>query len=204
MNDSQNKIEYFLDVNSIIKKPHESELHISIKGTENKPVTYSPNIGNIIPMLGLIATLVIFMLQNKKQNKTRKKSLKENWFLTIIVQPNLQLINEYYNSIDSELVQLINKLKKTNRTSIDITKGKSMNIIKKIKYKHIFDFIILVQSHDNALAQNINDQIQEIEDYCIEQLDDFNNTNESDIKRKISENKSRVIALLYNGLSINS
>lgn len=56
---------------------------------------------NFIATITLIITLIIFIIQTCKSNKDKKENIKKNWYLTVIVQPNLNDINSKQSKIGS-------------------------------------------------------------------------------------------------------
>lgn len=93
---------------------------------------------NLISTIALICTLLIFNLQNRKSNKDKKVAIKQNWFLTIIVQPNLNGINEFYNKISDKLINELDNLK-TIRTPgrIAVQKAMTNRVVKKNKKRFL-------------------------------------------------------------------
>ena len=61
--------------------------------------TFNVSIGDILTVLGFVVTLYIFYRQLKESRKEAKSNLRSNWFLDVIVQPNMGAINDLYVDI---------------------------------------------------------------------------------------------------------
>lgn len=131
---------------------------------------------NLISTIALICTLLIFNLQNRKSNKDKKVAIKQNWFLTIIVQPNLNGINEFYNNISDRLINELDNLK-TIRTPerIAAQKATTNRVVKKIKSDFFDNFVTIVQSYESELATQIEGVLNDLQDLCSESIDNYEN-----------------------------
>lgn len=156
---------------------------------------------NLISTIALICTLLIFNLQNRKSNKDKKVAIKQNWFLTIIVQPNLNGINEFYNNISDRLINELDNLK-TIRTPerIAAQKATTNRVVKKIKSDFFDNFVTIVQSYESELATQIEGVLNDLQDLCSESIDNYENVEYHLTRKKIFENRAILISTLYNGI----
>lgn len=156
---------------------------------------------NLISTIALICTLLIFNLQNRKSNKDKKVAIKQNWFLTIIVQPNLNGINEFYNNISDRLINELDNLK-TIRTPgrIAAQKATTNRVVKKIKSDFFDNFVTIVQSYESELATQIEGVLNDLQDLCSESIDNYENVEYHLTRKKIFENRAILISILYNGI----
>lgn len=156
---------------------------------------------NLISTIALICTLLIFNLQNRKSNKDKKVAIKQNWFLTIIVQPNLNGINEFYNKISDKLINELDNLK-TIRTPgrIAVQKAMTNRVVKKIKSDFFDNFVTIVQSYESELATQIEEVLNDLQDFCSESIDNYENVEYHLTRKKIFENRAILISTLYNGI----
>ncbi len=91
------------------------------------------NMGNYISIIGLVITLIIFIIQKYLDKKSRKIETKENWFLTVIVQPNLAKIDSFFNKTNNRLKKSIKKLEQNSETNLTLKKAILINEFKKEK-----------------------------------------------------------------------
>ena len=73
---------------------------------------------NLVSAGALIITLVIFIIQSMQARKEQKRTINENWYLIVILQPNMEELDEFYKEEANQLEALINKLKSLNISSI--------------------------------------------------------------------------------------
>lgn len=159
---------------------------------------------NLIATIGLILTLLLFMFQNWRDRIAKKKAMKENWYLSIIVQPNLENINSFYRTIEDKLASNVRTLKATtNPNSIIKKKIASNRDIQNEKKNFFNNFVTIVQAYDNNLANQIDEYLNNLDDYCTEVIDSFSTCQIENSKRRVHEFKAELTALLYNGISKN-
>lgn len=156
---------------------------------------------NLISTIALICTLIIFNLQNRKSNKDKKVAIKQNWFMTIIVQPNLNGINEFYNNISDRLINELNNLKTIRSPeSIATQKAATNRVLKKIKSDFFDNFVTIVQSYESELATQIEGVLNDLQDLCSESIDNYENVEYHLTRKRIFENRAILISILYNGI----
>lgn len=156
---------------------------------------------NLISTVALICTLVIFNIQNKKSNKDKRIAIKQNWFITIIVQPNLNGINEFYNNISDRLINELDNLRAITRPGrIAAQKATTNRVLKKIKSDFFDNFVTIVQSYESELATQIEEVLNDLQDLCSESIDSYENVEYNLVRKKIFENKATLISILFNGI----
>lgn len=156
---------------------------------------------NLISTIALICTLIIFNFQNRKSNKDKKVAIKQNWFMTIIVQPNLNGINEFYNNISDRLINELDKLKTIRSPeSIATQKAATNRVLKNIKSDFFDNFVTIVQSYESELATQIEGVLNDLQDLCSESIDNYENVEYHLTRKRIFENRAILISILYNGI----
>ncbi|WP_456100625.1 hypothetical protein [Phocaeicola plebeius] len=156
---------------------------------------------NAISTLAIILTIAIFIRQNYINNKDRKKETKKNWYMSVIIQPNLNNIDKFYNQIHQRINNNINTLKGiTDGRFIQRQKARANRTLRDLRNDFLDNFVTIVQSYDKSLATKINKTINDLQDLCSQQIDNYSNTDISQIKKKIYENRSSLISLLYEGI----
>ncbi len=156
---------------------------------------------NFISTIALAVTLFIFIIQNCKSNKDRKKGIKQNWFMSVIIQPNLSNIDNFYNKIQQRINSNISELKgTTDGRFITRKKARANRALRDLRNNFFDNFVTIVQSYDKSLATKINKTINDLQDLCSQQIDNFSYADKLQIKKKIYENRAALISLLYEGI----
>lgn len=156
---------------------------------------------NAISTLAIILTIAIFIRQNYINNKDRKKETKKNWYMSVIIQPNLNNIDKFYNQIHQRINNNINTLKGiTDGRFIQRQKARANRTLRDLRNDFLDNFVTIVQSYDKSLATKINKTINDLQDLCSQQIDNYSNTDISQIKKKIYKNRASLISLLYEGI----
>ena len=158
---------------------------------------------NLIATVTLIITLITFIIQTHYSNRSQKKTVKENWYLTVIVQPNLINIDNFYKEISDKLQNEIEKLKRSNSRNIILEKAKSNRKLQNIKNTFFIYFVTLIQSYNSSLANEVDAILNKLQDNSVTWIDQYNNISIDNCKRKIYENKSQLMGILYQDISQN-
>lgn len=157
---------------------------------------------NLISTIAIVVTLFIFILQSWKANKDRKKGIKQNWFMSVIIQPNLASIDQFYNQVLQRISRNISELQRmTDRRLMPRQKAKANRALRDLRNDFFDDFVTIVQSYDKSLATEINVTINDLQDLCSQQIDNYLNADMHQIKRRIYENRASLISLLYKGIN---
>lgn len=143
----------------------------------------------------------------KESRRNTKKAQKENWYLNIIVLPQLDNINNNYFKLTNDSISYINKLEddmeSINIKKFKIEQAKIKNEIKK-RISQDFDHIIsLVRSYNKDIAENADNTILKLQDECTHLIDRFDQIEEAQIRSKLLENKEMLISILNSGLNID-
>ncbi|WP_289089560.1 hypothetical protein [uncultured Bacteroides sp.] len=156
---------------------------------------------NLVSTIAIIVTLVIFIIQSWNSNKDRKKGIKQNWFMSVIIQPNLDNIDKFYNQVFQRISRSISNLQRgTDGRFIPRQKARANRALRDLRNNFFDDFVTIVQSYDKSLATNINITINDLQDLCSEQIDNYLNADMYSLKKRIYENRAALISLLYEGI----
>lgn len=158
---------------------------------------------NFIATITLIITLIIFIIQTCKSNKDKKENIKKNWYLTVIVQPNLNDINKFHEETSQELEHEIKRLKRNNYRNIILEKAKSIRKLQNIKTRFFNSFVTVVQSYNSSLANEVDGVLNELQDKNAIWIDHYRENNLDSCKRIVYDNKAELIGILYQGISQN-
>ena len=155
---------------------------------------------NLVSAGALLSTVCICIIQTKRAGKEQRRTIKENWYLTIILQPNMEKLDKYYTDEAAQLETQINKLR--GRHGKETTeKAKSNKILRDLKNDFFNHFILMVQGYDVKIAQTAENILNELTDLNSECIDQYKRVNIADSKRKVFENKAKLINALYKGIS---
>ena len=167
--------------------------------------SYTVSIGDILTVLGFAVTLYIFYRQLKESRKEGKANLRSNWFLEVIVQPNMAAINDLYVNVVEKANQNRAALRKRYENS-DSAKEINLDLAKRQReakdyIKDFFDhFRALLMASEPAISDQTDSIIDELVDIVTEHLDDYKSGDMESCKRKVLANKEKLIAVLYKGL----
>lgn len=167
--------------------------------------SYGVSIGDILTVLGFAVTLFIFYRQLKESRKEGKANLRSNWFLEVIVQPNMAAINELYVEIVEKTNQNRAALRRRYENS-DSAKDINLDLAKKQReaknyIKDFFDhFRTLLMASEPVIAGQTDAIVDELVDIVTKHMDDFESGDTESCKRKVLSNKVKLIAVLYKGL----
>lgn len=148
--------------------------------------------------LGVFVAIWQFREQMNKNRELQAEANKNNWYLSVIVIPQIQLINDFYrNLIDELLMNMSNPIS-------DLIVLATLQSQRKDQINAFFEHLLsLVSSYDQTLSNDLSSKVQNLEDEVTRFLGekfageiDVNNY-QSDVRRKLLENKKEIIELLY-------
>ena len=171
------------------------------KTEEDNGFIGSSSFANIIASAAIIVTLGIFIWQTIESRKERKRTLKENWYLTIILQQNIEGINNYYKEAADGLASEIKRIR-DHHVNEGLEKAKSIRKLQVLKNEFFNNFVTLLQSYDKNIAQKVDDILNEVLDLYSTAIDNYNGIGIDDCVRQIYSNKTKLISALYNGISV--
>lgn len=158
---------------------------------------------NFVSAVALLITLIIFIIQTIRARKEQRRTIKENWYLTIILQPNMEKLDKYYAEEAAQLEAQINKLR--GRHGKETTeKAKSNKILRDLKNDFFNHFILMIQGYDVNIAQAAENILNELTDLNSDSIDHYKKVDITDSKRRVFENKAKLINALYKGISKDS
>lgn len=155
---------------------------------------------NLVSAGALLITLVIFIIQSRQSRKEQRRTIKENWYLSIILQPNMEELDKFYKEEAEELERQINRLK-GHHSRETIEKAKSIKVLRNRKNDFFNHFILMIQGYDVNIAQKAEDILNELTDLYSESIDHYASVDIPDKKRQVYENKAKLINALFKGIS---
>ena len=159
-----------------------------------------------ITATGIIIGLITFMLERRSAKISKLKRIRESWFLTIIVQPNLLGIDNFYEDVIKNIKTSISTLKSnSNLQHNDYIVLESSEIVKFTEMRRQFmnNFVFLVRGHSKDLSTDLNEIINKLNDQYSNVLDSIDNNpaiDLNDVENNIWENKGFLIEELFKSL----
>ena len=167
-------------------------------------ITLGDIVAALVTLLGFIIAISQYTTQMKASRSSALKLQKENWYLNIIVLPQINNVNSNYLELISLLetkVDLCESMKAMSHNAFLKETGRIKREVKD-KINNDFDhFIVLVRSYDKNLGTEVNNIILSLSDIATEVLDKYDQ--KIDIRTKVLDNKEKFIYQLNTGLSIN-
>ena len=171
---------------------------------EHKDSYYYLSFNEVITLLLAILSVAIAIYQfNKQMRKNReeqKVANKKNWFLSVIVLPQIEDVNAFYKKIIEDVLSDMLILQPGNSGNIILLSEKQAE--RKEQINAFFDHLqSLVRSFDISLSRRIADEVEKLEDEVTTMLGDFyfniDNPTRHEIRRRLLLSKKNVISLLY-------
>lgn len=162
--------------------------------------------GDILTIIGFFIATWQFTKQMKEARKVNDAAQRENWFLNVIVLPQLNPIQEFYKELIELVITQQTEIKDLYTSPTNTPEEfnvKVANIKNECKekintfYDHI---VVLVKSYDKQLGSDTRNQIMELEDICTSLLDNFSIPDKEKIRRDILDNKQKIISVLNTGM----
>lgn len=177
---------------------------IVVNPVEHKDSYYYLSFNEVITLLLAVLSVAIAIYQfNKQMSKNReeqKVANKKNWFLSVIVLPQIEAVNAFYKKIIEDVLFDMSILQPGNFGNIILLSEKQAE--RKEQINAFFDHLqSLVRSFDISLSRRIADEVEKLEDEVTVMLGDFyfniDNPTRHEIRRRLLLSKKNVISLLY-------
>ncbi|WP_296378154.1 hypothetical protein [Winogradskyella sp.] len=154
-----------------------------------------------IEEIGLIITIIIFMLSVAFNNYQMYVDRNKRWYVEIIINSNFQKIDGFFK-------KTLGEFKKSRKFLIDnysdvsgsYLEQKAIRTRKLDKLKNSFHFEILpiFKSYDIKLAQLLEDELMRFQDVYTESIGIENNKKTDEIIKELIERKRAFYNVLYN------
>ncbi|MBE6273356.1 MAG: hypothetical protein E7097_05660 [Bacteroides sp.] len=182
--------------------------------SEKDDFLWSLSLNDFLTLLLSCAGFFIVLCQFRHEMKLSRKQSKEasdkdikvkerEWYLSVIVQPQIDSINEFYKELIEKVSNDVENIRDNIYLSeMDILVCQSKIIADNQEYIYsFFDHLeTLVQPFDEKLSMSIVDEAMDLEDRTSKLIEYYlKNKDESlgDIRRLLLLNKVNVISLLY-------
>lgn len=167
-------------------------------------VEKSISIGDILAFCSIMIAIYQFSKQMTASRKEHEQSQKEDWFLNVIVLPELNSIKVFYDSLITDITRRKNillSLRQTNGYSVMLSRNQT-EIIDKIS-KYFIKLINLVRSYNTKLSDTLDNHVDKLQDICTDLLSNDNDYSSTEIRRLIMDHEGILMRLLNKGLSNN-
>lgn len=173
------------------------------EGTCYFHLSFNEVITIFLSVAGIGIAIYQFIRQMKKNRDEQILANRKNWYLTVIVVPQLESINQFYHSLIDKLISDIQSLNNSNPNGL--VELSQMQADGKDEINAFFDHLqSLVKSYDIDLSQRLSEIVLDLEDCVTIILSDcyfnINSFSPTEIRRKLLLNKKNIIALLYTGI----
>ena len=160
--------------------------------------------GDIINIIVFIFAIIQFNKQMKANRNTNSETQKYNWYLNIIVLPQLSNIQSTYDELSDTIYKEIDHLKNIGSNAENPKHiVESKEICKELINSKLYDTIVpLVRSYNNKLGNSVSNIIMELEDICTTNLDQYNSKAAISIKAQVLRNKELLITTLNKGIRL--
>lgn len=161
---------------------------------------------NFVKLVAITLGILTFIIERRLSFIKDRKTAKYDWFLKIIVQPNLSEIKTFYSDTHKELDLAYNELLilSVSLPSEDylVECRKYCDNFKSKRRKFFNNFVSMVGAFDKQMALKVDEIINGLDDHYVSVID-FANA-EVDVEGMIGEiytNKALLYQTLFNDIS---
>lgn len=182
----------------------------------------------IIPYLGAIAVFVSLIINNYISSRFRKRDVQRNWYLKVLIEPNIKNIDKFYEEIDSKFndsINLFEKNKNAPPSKFSKLKISEIGAFQKLKRKFENSFIGLIRLsymeyqssfleevhniffdesivEEQSISEELTTIILDLEDFYTQNLDNFYSKTESIevFEKLMTFNKAKLLSVLFKPL----
>jgi hypothetical protein len=182
---------------------------LSPYGNHHCPVVY-PSPKTFFEIYGPVITasvvIFLFIVERFYAAWLRKRDRRKDWYLKVLVEPNLKLINKFFEDCIESLQKSMDDLKSSDSQThqeFKKTRAKSVFDFQDIKRKFEFEFLYLVKPFDYKLSEALNNVILKMEDFFTSTIgsEDYSSFENANLARTLQQHKSEFYQFLYTPLS---
>lgn len=174
-------------------------------------LTFNELLTLVVAISGVWIAICQFRKQMRESRESAKQTQKENWYLSVIVLPQIESINAFYRYIIDDCISDLHDANFSRLTTIGITAMSQDDLgwiannqeMYKEKINSFFDHITsMARSYSPGLAISLSNLVMELEDDSIDLLNPLKGRSDNEkVRRVILGNKQRFISALYNNLT---
>lgn len=170
-----------------------------------KEVAANPDLfEKLFPTLVSVTFVVLlFIIGRLIDSKIKRKDIKRGWYQKVIIDPNINKINSFYNNLVKQIGKSIANLKDQKDKLIFneyiVIKAKEAEKVKRIVRKFDLEFVQLVDLNYPLVAVELRTHIMQIQDDLLKMIDrpDLGEHQYDEIESKVSESKSKMYGFLF-------
>lgn len=161
------------------------------------------SMGDILTVFGLVISLVTFCYQLRITRRENSNNLRSTWFLEVIVEPNLDMINLFFDGIiikyDDKIKALAHEFR-DGKSAIELHKdvAKSKREIKDEIKNSLDNFRTLLKASEPEVARKIDGTLDKLIDVLTVEIDSYESNNDScSVKAEVLCIKQEFVSVLY-------
>lgn len=160
--------------------------------------------GDILTLIGMIGSVGVFWWQLYKTRQERRENLRSTWFLDVIVQPNMSMINDFYDKIITsvdEKITLLSKSYNEGGAAKELNKKLAQyqrDVKNEIKFS-LGHFQSLLKASEPKISNDIDGVLDYLVDIATNYLDGYEDYDGSSVKVQALNNKQQFVSKLYSG-----
>lgn len=173
---------------------------------ETELFSWNISFGDIIALIGMIGSIGVFCWELYHTRKENRNNLRSTWFLEVIIQPNMEMINSFYDKVIEEADSKV-KLLSNNYNNGGVAKeinedlAKFQRELKDYVKTSLGHFQILLKASEPKIANEIDTVLDDLVDILTIHIDGYEDFNGASIKMKALNNKQKFVSKLYSGLN---
>jgi hypothetical protein len=171
----------------------------------NTPSAHS-NIKDFLPLISVVVTLVLFIVDRLIASRIRKKEIQRNWYLKVLVEPNLVRINDFFdlvcNTYSNASIFLLQSKNVAHEDYVILCVQENEKFID-LKRVLIAYLIYPLSNNYPAISEKIDKCLQDLEDDFTVGIDKerFSMDAINEFKLNAYKKKSELLNILYSPLS---
>ena len=152
-------------------------------------------LGNLLTILGFILAWWQFKKQSEENRKSQKNQNEKNWYISVIVIPQLNGINNLFEDLVEKVFYSYTDL---HQKKDYIKQAQFQRANKEIISSSLTHFQQMVVSFDDQLGHKISEMVDKLQDCVTKITESSDNLTKADIRGKILEFKGELISELFN------
>lgn len=152
-------------------------------------------IGNLLTILGFILAWWQFKKQSEENRKSQKNQNEKNWYISVIVIPQLNGINIFFEELEKGVFRSYTDL---HQKKDYIKQAQFQRANKEMISSSLTHFQQMVVSFDDQLGHKISELVEQLQDCVTEITESSANLTKADIRGKLLEFKGKLISELFN------
>jgi len=162
--------------------------------------------GDIISISGIGIAVLVFILERINSSRADNQRAKQDWFLNVVVEPNMNSISDFYSNLLDVLEKSPKELESLVLNPLTIAKAEKMKSFIKNKDKFITEFNTAIRSFDPIMAKKIDSLLRRTQDIFTNYIDTIGSDSPTDysvVKRQMDRSKTALYSILFEGIKKN-